>query len=468
VSSDAQHSFDDCIYCGEPSGSGEHTVAASVGGLRTDKGIQCGTCNRGFSPIDESLSSDLRLLNAQIGVQNSRTKKLVEAIVTEPQTGRTYILSDGGELRHPEAVVLRDVTVGDVRTVEAVASNQKQADDFVHRMKLQGKPTKTYRTRAPHLLVEQPQAFAGFSGPPSFRAVAKTVLNLLAQWRPAAARHCGLKPLKDFVRFGTDNAFAHFEYDADPDKRLPPDSFDFQHRFLIAFDARKKVAYAKVSLFGVYEICIRLGNGDWGRSETYVYDMDVLAVRSPGDIKTHEFDGALFPPGTKTNDPRPAFQQRVDRFLAKFVDKQWTEEAPSLAERLDAIRSAPAVDRHDLIVTVLEGQRQRLLDLANTFITRLAAHLKKTLGDEGEAVGELLQLLVSGDTTTQTGVSELSFVNAEMLRNVMADAILPIVNSGPVDKSTLRNLLEGQPGIVVVGSYLTEAVVKPVLRALNS
>ncbi|MEO7037369.1 MAG: HNH endonuclease [Polyangiaceae bacterium] len=48
--------FDDCIYCGSPNGSGEHTVQAALGGVRTNKGILCGRCNEDFSTIDAALA----------------------------------------------------------------------------------------------------------------------------------------------------------------------------------------------------------------------------------------------------------------------------------------------------------------------------------------------------------------------------------------------------------------------------
>jgi hypothetical protein len=458
----AQQRFDDCIYCGAPNGSGEHLVQAALAGLRTDNRILCGSCNSKFSPIDEKLADDLRPLNALIGAQHGRTKDHFETPVEDPVTGLNFVLSKGKRLLQEEAFVLQDETSDGVRKLYATASTQHQADEFVGMLKAQGKKLDVTRETVPQLFAHTPVAMWGFGGPDTFRAIAKSVVNLLAHQYPIRAREVWLEPLKRFIREGGDSdRWVHYAFSDERDSREPPDSFVFQHRFLIGFDALSGVVYAKVSFLGVVELSVQLGVAQHERSETLVYDMDVLAQRMPGDIKIQKIEGeAICGPGAPTKDPRAVVSRRLVLFNRKRDDLLWREEAPGLVQSLNAVRDAPPAEQHDLIVDALAKQLQRLLNQAARFVSTIGRHLAETNGAQGLALGEAFRLFVQGDSTNKTGVTELAYMNTEMLRFVMADHLGKILSERPIDEAELRSLLEGQPGLVIVGEYLVEEVEK--------
>jgi hypothetical protein len=245
----------DCSYCPAPTDSAEHTILAALGGLRKDRGILCGECNLNFgNTIDSALAEDMRGLNAIVGVQNGRTREPIATTVEYPATGRTFVLSEGGRLTHPDAVVISEGTRDGIRNLYAVTSSQKQADDFVHRIRREGKPVTVTRERVPLLFATTPVVLWNFGRTDTFRAVARLVLNLLASNYPEIARQPWLLPLKNFIKSGGDSApWVSYDYETPAEPALPEDSFQFQHRFVLGFDAKTRAVHARVSLLGVLE-----------------------------------------------------------------------------------------------------------------------------------------------------------------------------------------------------------------------
>lgn len=399
-------------------------------------------------------------LNAIVGVQNGRTREPIATIVDYAATGRTYVLSEGGRLAHPDTVVISEGTKDGIRNSYAVASSQKQADDFVHRIRSEGKPVTVTRERVPLLFASAPVVLWNFGRTDTFRAVARLVLNLLASHYPEVARQPWLLPLKNFIKSGGDSTpWVSYDYEAPAEPALPEDTFPFQHRFVLGFDARTGSVHARVSLLGVLEMSVRLGVTSIKASETLVYDMDVLAESSPSDIKGQRILGAsLGASGVPTADPSPFVPPRLTVLLAKRLNRAWERVAPALVAAINGARSAEPFERHDKIVEALDGQQQRLLNLASFVANDARQLLSEQFGKAGEAIGDVFGLVAQPDGASRTGVSELTHAHTEMLRYVMADHILGILNEREIDADELRLLLEGGPGHAVVLRYMTDQV----------
>jgi hypothetical protein len=451
--------FDDCIFCGGDNGSAEHTVLAALGGLRTDRGILCVECNNGFSSLDASLADDMRSLNAAVGVQNGRTKNPVAVSVEDVGTGRTYVLSEGRQLRHPDPVVLDDRTVDGVRNLYAVASTQHQADEFLRQLRAEGKPVKVnLRERVPLLFASPPTMVWNFGGPHTLRAVARIALSVLAHHFPSRAREPWLAAFKQFIRQGgPTERWVRYEYTDEHDPRLPDGSFPFQHRFLLGFDATSQLAYARVSLLGVAELMVLFGNAPTANSETLVHDVNVIATHGPDDVRVHRIpDLALDPPVAPTANPLPFVQKRLPVLMAKRADWLWQQDSPRLVAALNETRNAAQYERHERIVDALRGQEQRLLNLAAFIVSDFKRHLTEQFGDEAAAVVNVLAPLVQADGKSRTGVSDLTAVHADMLRYVMADHLLPLLEDHAIDGDELRSLIEGWLGAAAVGTYMMQ------------
>lgn len=447
----------DCIYCGAPAGSAEHTVLAALGGLRTDRGILCGTCNRGFGEtIDRVLAEDMKPINAIVGVMNGRTRDPIATIAKDAATGRSFVLTNGRRLEHPDAVVVSDSTRDGVRSIWAVASSQKQADDLVHRLKQEGKGTTvTSREVIPHLFASTPTVQWNFGGTDTFRCVARLVVNILASFRPGLARGEWLVPLKRFIREGGDHEpWVNYAYGLSP---APPFRFDFAHRFSITFDAVLGDVRAHVSLLGVMELSVRLGTATIAETETITYEMDVLAQSPPDDIVVTMFPGTVALPAVCTEDPSVHVPERLARLLAKRDERVWAQDAPKLLASINAARDVEPFDQHDVVVEALASQRQRLLNLASLVARRIRRHVTTTVGDaEGASVGDAFDLLVAPDGSSRTGVTDLTQVHAEMLCNVMADHIVDVLRERQIESDELRLLLEGSRGTAIVGRFMLE------------
>ena len=117
---------------------------------------------------------------------------------------------------------------------------------------------------------------------------------------PAMAREPWLDPFKRFIVEG-EGDFVGYEYRDGSDADVPPDSFVFQHRFVLGQDAATGLVYAHVSLLGAVELAVHFGTTAISRSESIVHDVDVTAEVPPDDVRVNSVpDVALLRPGTRT------------------------------------------------------------------------------------------------------------------------------------------------------------------------
>jgi hypothetical protein len=248
-----------------------------------------------------------------------------------------------------------------------------------------------------------------------------------------------------------------------------PARFDFGHRFALMFDAETGEVYAHVSLLGIVELSVRLGKTDVPRSETWIYEMDVLAQSPPSDIAVSTSDDLLVTrPEAPTPDPSALVPERVAHVLVRRNKRMWDEDSPKLVASLNAARTVEPFERHDAIVEAIAGQQQRLLNIAAFVASDVRRYMTEMFGAEiGSFVGDAFGVLAQPDAANRTGVTDLTHVHAEMLRDVMADHLLEILNERPIEDDELRLLLEGGPGAAIIGRYMMEEVQKahPLLGA---
>lgn len=453
----------DCIYCGSRTGSAEHIVPACLGGLRTDRGILCSDCNSRFSTIDASLGRDMRVLNALIGALHGRGREPIEAQIEDAATRRKLILSGGRQLRHAAAVVVDENNVDGLRTLSVVASTQAQVDDFLRRLKTEGKFRVIERSDAPALFATTPRAEWGFGGVDTFRCVAKIVLNVLAHLRPALARGEWLRAVKNFVVHGGDSdEWVRYCYPAEPEAWLPVDSFPFQHRFALVLDPGSRLAFARVSLLGVAEFAATLGTATCIPSEVLVYDVNVLASSAPDDVRIQILsDPRINPPTPPPADPSPFVASRLSSFIRKRDGKLWEDDAPRLVTAINATRQLPDADRHSRIVEALDGQQQRLLNLVSLVVRRLRADLLQEFGEAAGGVADAFDLFARPDPSSMAGVTELTRTHTELLREVMADHLLELLEKRAIEADDLKGFLEGNRGAAIVFQHVYEHVRRP-------
>ncbi len=456
--------FPDCIFCGNPNGSREHTTLAALGGLHEDRGILCETCNNGFSQLDDALARDLRPLNGMIGAHHGRTGDALAAKVRDPTSGRVLQIH-GRRVAHPDVAILKDVD----GTLHALCSTQAQVDQLVARLRAEGKKVKvTSRERVPAFFAEPLRLDWHFGGPETLRAVARLALNVLAHHFPALVREPWLDDFKAFLKNGGDiQRWVWYEF-ADVDPREPVEAFAFSNRFVLGFDTDR--VYARVRLLGVIEIAVFFGTRRVNHESSLIHDVDVLAAHRPTDIHVQRLEGvALYPPTKPTEDPAPYVTDRLATLIAKQAERQWDEEAPDLVNRLNATRETQPAKRHDLIVEALQSQKQRILNLAVRVGRDMREHLGK-IGPGGESIGDAMLLLVQPDGASRTGVTELAEVNIGMMIFALADHLYALLPQKEITLRELRLLLEGGRGAAIIGRYLYEQIrsAHPLLREDDS
>lgn len=464
--------FSDCIFCGERAGSHEHLILAALGGLHTDRSILCAACNSSFSSLDAALAADMRPLNAMIGARNGHTGTAIATEVEDPGTGRRFTLSAACRLDHPEAAVIGEEVHGEVRTVKVLASSQKQVDGFLHAAKAQGKPVRVCsRGVVRGMMADTPIVPWSFGGPQTFRAIARVALNVLAHHYPAEVRATWIEPFKNWIRDGGDETpWVHYTTPPNTESELPNDSFMFQHRFVVGFDSVSGEVYAHISLLGVVDLAVTFGRTIIIDSETVVHDVDVLGQSRPDDHSVLHFEqAALGRPLPRVSNPLPYIQKGLGVVLRKRDDVVWGEDSPQLVKRLNDARLHPAIDLHDNIVSALDGQDQRLLNLA-AYVARGVKQAMAPHGPVGSQISELFRLTAQSDSASGPGVTSLTVAVVGMLRFLFADHLFEILQHRDVTADELRNLLEGGLGASIVGEYLWREIEKahPVFRMPES
>jgi hypothetical protein len=447
-------SLEQCIYCTNPVGSREHVVLSAIGGLREDRGILCGKCNSelGYS-VDEALARDLATLCAQAGVLRGRDKTAIEVTVTEPSSGRDYTLSEGGRLQHPEVHVIRDQTSDAIRSVDFVASTVQQRDEFIRKLKAEGKPYKVNKVpnEIPLLVIAPPVMQTKFGDTDTLRGVAKAALNVLAHLQPSRAREPWLDGIKRFiVEGGPSEPWVWFDYLEPPEPRIPSESFALQHRFLIGADATSGRVYARVSFFGVYELAVHLGTTPIQESVTLVYDVDPLATKMPDDFQDHEIKGvALGIPGQPTLNPAEPCQGRLVKFLKTCCDLQWQRDEDELVAAINGVRELPHEMQRDQIGALMKGQLQRLLNLVTVAIARLKRFNLSEFEELCPDFRNSLTELVVADANSWTGISSQTMALLETMRKATVEAVLEATVEHPINGHELRRLLERDVGLAL-------------------
>jgi hypothetical protein len=455
----------DCIYCGEPAASFEHIFPAAVGGRDERQGIICGHCNSIFGrTTDVALSEDMKPINAILGVREGRSGQPITTVANDPSTGRTYVLSESRKLQHPEPLVLSATTNADGgKTFDTLASTQKQSDDFIHSLRMEGKAlSKARREVAPLLFAREPFVSWSFGGTETFRAVARLVLNVLAVHSPLVARGNWLSELKRFVRAGgSADPWVYFSYLADsPAGRV----FEPRHRVVIFFDSLRGAVTAHVSLFGLIQLAVRLGQTAVAQDESWSYEIDPLAKRDDPRPLTRKETGFLIPPELPlTQNPSPFTERGLVEIQRYRSDMLWTDDALSLLAEVNAARDLPPLERRDTVSKVIKTQGQRLLNIAVFVAHDLRKAITADFGQaDGNALGDALDRLVQPDSQRRSGVTLLTELNVKRLCDAVTDRIIATISSEPITESGLRDLLEGGPGASVVARVMFSAV-KPTI-----
>ncbi len=456
----------DCIYCGARTGSKEHGFPAALGGRRVNKGIFCGPCNEGFSPIDAELSAQLEGINGLLGVVRDHGKRPHRAGATDANTGREYRIDAEGRA-HLAGPVVSETKLPDGTTqVEVLVSDESQFRAWLAEQRANGVVPK-------HLAREEWQSYSpgfefrwSFGGESAFREIGRIALNFLAHHFPVLARRRELRPIKAFV-LGQSSDRIFVAYSSDEAGDLPPNEYEFGHRILLGMDANTGDLYARVEFFSTFCLAVHLGVVEIERSATIITDIDPLALHPPDDIHVRTFERALAevrPIPGPTENAHVAMRDRLPGLIDKLNQRRWDLTSGPLLRELNELGPLGRCERQLAVKDVLTEHRQRVIALAASTV-RGVQHAVRSQPefDPAGLDAEFLSWLdgiVQADPESRTGVTTLTRAFAHLLEGVLASRIAAQLDASEISSDELRELLDGP-----VGTKLAVQIINQIRRS---
>ena len=342
----------DCIYCGDETGSREHTFPAALGGRRVNKGILCGGCNHSFATLDALLMDQLQIINGLIGVRGDHAKTPKPARIEGAETSLLIDHAGNPSLAKPREVS-HEALPGELRRISMQFGSESQIETWLAEQRAAGKDVvieQGARSTRRYYFAPVPAAWS-FGGDEAFREIGRIALNFLAHHLPRVARDVGLRPFKDFVqgkRILRDGEPQHVWYAAEDAWQLPPATSTFGHQILLRCDGSTGEIFARVSFFGTFDMLVWFGRVSSAPTVAIIIDIDPLAEHPPLDVEYRQIDSEL-PPATVTppTDGNSAFAavdllaRRSRELGARINGRAWTVTTVGLLESINATRTLP-------------------------------------------------------------------------------------------------------------------------------
>jgi hypothetical protein len=435
-----------CIICGAAAASREHVFPAALGGRRTNKGIYCGTHNNAYSGLAGELSTQLRAINAFIGVRGDHASDVQDFVATDRASNMEIVISASrSEFKAPRILENRDTPEG--RQVDMAFANHAQANEWLAQQRERG-------VEFAHVVRGKPQQFflsdvhisMTLGGENGLRAIGYVAQTFLAHYYPALARSTALDGFKAYT-LGSEHGSVWWDFDPWPD--LPPNPFDFGHRIIVGQDAERAHIYARVSLFSTLNFAMTMGTTDGLLHQSTMVDIDPLAEHPPNDIVEHRFEHAVAPvvrPVSFTaalaevvHDGRA--QDIFSSLMRKIQERDLYRAADELLLTLSSAGNASG-DLEDAAASMEAAiPAQRMLSLARTIVNEL----KYVLSAHPPAA-VILDALVRPDAKSPNGLSSSA---EEFLALVVKLTALELVSSqreGRLTRDRVAMLIGGGEG----------------------
>lgn len=446
----------DCIYCSADTGSREHTFPAGLGGRRVNKGILCAECNGKFSPLDGLLVEQLRQINGLIGVRGDHAD---EPHLARGASGDDSLRIDAtGKPSYAAPRELSNEARADgTRQISMEFANDNEARAWIEEQRKLGNGVQTIERREGARYASAPVEMSwSFGGNDAFREIGRVALNFLAHQWPEVARNPDLAPFKAYVegkRVLDDGERRHVWYAGRDAAALPPSEFAFGHRVLLWF-VRGGDAFARVSFFGVFDLCVWFGTLRNVPAECVLFDIDPLAEHPPKDLRVgrQAEPKPLTPPTSDALDLAPVFQAAMNDLLRRVSDRQWTLGTDGLLDEINGAGRLEPGARLLHVAAVLMPHAARALRMGRVFSDKLSSQ------EPADETAARIAAIVASDAESEDGLTADGRAFLPQAVDALATRLVADVASGPITDERLRLLLEGGPGVAVVGAVLCRIV----------
>jgi hypothetical protein len=454
--------IDDCIYCGKPARSGEHVLAAGLGGRRTNKSILCRPCDAGFSDLDQNLIEQLSPIRGLIGVRPDHRDAPVPAQV---QMADGVLLVDGAGRPSWQTPRLRSETLlPDGSTMVIVEANESQLQEWREMMRRHGIDARIVNRNAGQRFLQHPAGFAwSFGGEEALREIARIALNFVADQHPHIARLPALHSAKQWIRGERVRTAPELPivWINDGMVHLPPCSFEFGHRVGLRLSARSGELVAVVSFFDTFEYVVSFGAVGVDCDAVVVIDVDPLAEHPPNDrvIVTPAIDPFLNLTRAGSSDATEAQCKYVrGRFLAlvkRIEDLQARRALGELLPKLNAVRDLHSLEHRDAIMSAL--------DECNGYVFKLARRMHQGLARSAVTpndrwLADAFGMLLEFDAATDDGLTRMARSSLFLARSALAAELARELQAGPLTRERLMLLLNGGPGATIVFRALMQPI----------
>ncbi|MEO3711500.1 hypothetical protein [Roseateles flavus] len=492
-----------CIVCGQAAGSGEHVFPAALGGRRTNKNIYCTTHDNGYSSLVADLANQVDVLNAMLGVVPDHSDDVKSVLARDDSSGEEVRLSVKESSFTSPRVISQELVANGVVMNMSFPSRQalnqwlaEQKANGIDVTPLQKAQEHPYYLGAVH---HQRR----FGGPCGLGAVAYVTQTFLAQAFPALARSgdvaqfiaytqaiaklaqissgCGepndgpANPRLETARQAFEAALAPWggqapvwwDFDIQPD--AAPNAFEFGHRVTVGVDASDGQIFGRLSLFSSIHFGMRFGTASAGaETKTVTVDIDPMAARPPNDIKKVESASAIARvavPKQPTAGLAAAISNGsqdgvFSELLRKIEARSLGKAAAKMHAELAAYSTLAEFEGEQLISRVLEGQAQRVLNIAKWVLQNFKATLP---AEVLPGLQPTIDAMTAHDPSSTNGLTPMASATLALAIGALAAQLREDIKAGRLDEHRIAELMGEGPGAAVVG----RAVLAPIVQALS-
>ncbi|WP_392416512.1 hypothetical protein [Delftia sp. WSY_7] len=258
-------------------------------------------------------------------------------------------------------------------------------------------------------------------------------------------------------------------WDFGPQPDATPNAFEFGHRVVVGVDAADGQIFGRFSLFSSIHFGMRFGAASAGAvTKTVTVDIDPMAAHPPNDIKKVESATAI---------ARVAVPEQPTASLAAAISSTSQEsvlsdllrkiEAHSLGKAASKVHAELAgysalseFEAEDLLARVIDGQAQRVLNVAKYVLKNFKPHLPAALLP---ILGPMIDAMTIHDPNSANGLSTKATETLELAKGALASQMREDIKAGRLDERRIAELLGEGPGAAVIG----QAVLAPMVQTLS-
>lgn len=250
---------------------------------------------------------------------------------------------------------------------------------------------------------------------------------------------------------------------------LPANKFPFGHRIILGMDCTSGEAYARVSLYSIFDLAIRFGKINPNETATLLIDIDPLAEGAPGDLHEEFRPGVALVPVGKVSPNEEIARERVvagvAQLLCQIMDRHWDATARELLPAINGLRSASMRERFDGVRKLLSQHEQRILNL----VTLAIENIRRWAADDpaSNMLIEGLELFAEPDPSSFAGITRFARESLVLLACSLAEPISQHLETAELTSAELRQYLDGKGGISIVGQTMVALVQRELLTLVR-